>query len=230
VKIQVRHGFLARPTGDSLSTLVRIKLQRCVPDVDSFGCRLQTILVVNSAENWLRDDLMAVTNSMAVPPENSVLVAFVDVAEFARTRATGPASISSQAVAPQKRRCPNRWTALMFPNKRPNAQHRRSTDAFEAWMRKPTDLSKRLLKKKHRRMGDGAFPFLRLAAMRGGPPSVASRTRTNPSASVERGLQRFKSLRHAARFCSVFRTVCNPFRPGRHALSAPNYRTVMRRR
>jgi len=46
----------------------------------------------------------------------------------------------------------------------------------------------------------------------------------------ERGLQRFKSLRHAARFCSVFSTVCNQFRPGRHALSAPNYRAVMRRR
>jgi len=46
----------------------------------------------------------------------------------------------------------------------------------------------------------------------------------------ERGLQRFKSLRHAARFCSVFSTVCNQFRPGRHALSAANYRTVMRRR
>jgi putative transposase len=46
----------------------------------------------------------------------------------------------------------------------------------------------------------------------------------------ERGLQRFKSLRHAARFCSVFSTVCNQFRPGRHALSAANYRTVIRRR
>jgi putative transposase len=49
------------------------------------------------------------------------------------------------------------------------------------------------------------------------------------------GLQRFKSLRHAARFCSVFSTVCNStvcnqFRPGRHALSAANYRAVMRRR
>ena len=43
-------------------------------------------------------------------------------------------------------------------------------------------------------------------------------------------LQRFKSLRHAARFCSVFSTVCNQFRPGRHALSAPTYRIVMRRR
>jgi putative transposase len=46
----------------------------------------------------------------------------------------------------------------------------------------------------------------------------------------ERSLQRFKSLRHAARFCSVFSTVCNQFRPGRHALSAANYRIVMRRR
>ena len=46
----------------------------------------------------------------------------------------------------------------------------------------------------------------------------------------ERGLQRFKNLRHASRFCSVFSTVCNQFRPGRHALSAPNYRAVMRRR
>jgi hypothetical protein len=28
----------------------------------------------------------------------------------------------------------------------------------------------------------------------------------------------------------VFSTVCNQFRPGRHALSALNYRMVMRRR
>ena len=33
----------------------------------------------------------------------------------------------------------------------------------------------------------------------------------------ERALQRSKSLRHAARFCSVFDTVCNQFRPSRHA-------------
>jgi putative transposase len=45
-----------------------------------------------------------------------------------------------------------------------------------------------------------------------------------------RGLPRFKSLRHAAPFCSVCSTVCHQFRPGRHALSAPHYRTVMRRR
>ena len=36
-----------------------------------------------------------------------------------------------------------------------------STDAFEAWMRKRTDVSKRLLKKKHSQMADGPFPFLR---------------------------------------------------------------------
>jgi hypothetical protein len=36
-----------------------------------------------------------------------------------------------------------------------------STRAFEAWTRKRTDLSRRLLKKKHRKMGGGPFPFLR---------------------------------------------------------------------
>jgi DDE superfamily endonuclease len=39
----------------------------------------------------------------------------------------------------------------------------------------------------------------------------------------ERARQRFKSRRHAARFCAVFGTVWNQFRPGRHALSARNY-------
>ena len=51
-----------------------------------------------------------------------------------------------------------------------------------------------------------------------------------PVRQRERQLRRFKSLRHAARFCSVFTTVCNQFRPGRHALSALNYRTVIRQR
>ncbi len=36
-----------------------------------------------------------------------------------------------------------------------------STRAFEAWMRKRTDISGRLLKNKHKKMGAGAFPFLR---------------------------------------------------------------------
>jgi hypothetical protein len=37
----------------------------------------------------------------------------------------------------------------------------KSTLAFEAWMGKRTDVSRRLLKKKHRKMSAGAFPFLR---------------------------------------------------------------------
>jgi hypothetical protein len=36
-----------------------------------------------------------------------------------------------------------------------------STDAFEEWMRKRTDVSGRMLKKKHRKMATGPFPFLR---------------------------------------------------------------------
>jgi hypothetical protein len=36
-----------------------------------------------------------------------------------------------------------------------------STRAYQAWMRKRTDVSKRLLKAKHRKMATGAFPFLR---------------------------------------------------------------------
>ena len=37
----------------------------------------------------------------------------------------------------------------------------KSTRAYEAWMRQRTDVSGRLLKSKHRKMGAGAFPFLR---------------------------------------------------------------------
>src|SRR5215213_6536245 len=36
-----------------------------------------------------------------------------------------------------------------------------STGAFEAWMKRRTDLSGRLLEKKHTKMAEGAFPFLR---------------------------------------------------------------------
>lgn len=36
-----------------------------------------------------------------------------------------------------------------------------STDAFEAWIKDRADISARLIEKKHRRMSDGAFPFLR---------------------------------------------------------------------
>ena len=37
----------------------------------------------------------------------------------------------------------------------------KSTGAYEAWMRDRTDVSRRLLKSKHRKMSVGAFPFLR---------------------------------------------------------------------
>jgi hypothetical protein len=37
----------------------------------------------------------------------------------------------------------------------------KSTRAFEAWMKARTDVSGKLLKKKHSRMDEGAFPFLR---------------------------------------------------------------------
>src|SRR5262245_38088969 len=36
-----------------------------------------------------------------------------------------------------------------------------STDAFEAWVRERTDVSNKLLQKKHRKMSEGVFPFLR---------------------------------------------------------------------
>jgi hypothetical protein len=36
-----------------------------------------------------------------------------------------------------------------------------STKAYEAWMRKRTNVSDKLLERKHRKMADGAFPFLR---------------------------------------------------------------------
>ena len=36
-----------------------------------------------------------------------------------------------------------------------------STDAFEAWTGKRTDVSRRLFRKKHELMRDGPFPFLR---------------------------------------------------------------------
>jgi putative transposase len=51
-----------------------------------------------------------------------------------------------------------------------------------------------------------------------------------PTYERERRMQRFKSMRHAQRFCSVFSSVCNQFRAGRQPLSAPNYRELMRRR
>ena len=37
----------------------------------------------------------------------------------------------------------------------------KSTAAFEAWMRERTDVAEKLLKRKHRKMSESAFPFLR---------------------------------------------------------------------
>ena len=37
----------------------------------------------------------------------------------------------------------------------------KSTDAFEAWMKRRADISGKLLEKKHGKMAEGAFPFLR---------------------------------------------------------------------
>jgi uncharacterized protein DUF2252 len=37
----------------------------------------------------------------------------------------------------------------------------KSSAAFEAWMRHRTDVSGKLLKRKHRKMSSGPFPFLR---------------------------------------------------------------------
>src|SRR6266478_8392959 len=36
-----------------------------------------------------------------------------------------------------------------------------STDSYEGWMRKQTNVSGKLLEKKHGKMAEGAFPFLR---------------------------------------------------------------------
>ena len=58
-----------------------------------------------------------------------------------------------------------------------------STEAFEGWMRKRTDISKRLLKKKHSEMAEGPFPFLRSTFYRwseqwpGVCPELAGRSR-----------------------------------------------------
>src|SRR5262245_49951473 len=37
----------------------------------------------------------------------------------------------------------------------------KSTDAYEAWMRQRTDVSEKMLEKKHEKMSDAVFPFLR---------------------------------------------------------------------
>ena len=45
-----------------------------------------------------------------------------------------------------------------------------------------------------------------------------------PTRVRERGMRKFKSIRHAQRFLSIHAEVCNLFNLGRHFLSAKNYR------
>jgi len=69
----------------------------------------------------------------------------------------------------------------------------------------------------------------RLRICAAGARTIVPRTRTNRSADVSAACNGSRAC-GTARFCSVFSTVCNEFRPGRHAFSASNYRTVMRER
>ena len=48
-----------------------------------------------------------------------------------------------------------------------------------------------------------------------------------PTRQRERAMKRFKSVRHAQRFLSAFSGISAHFRPRRHLLSAPGWRTEM---
>ena len=48
-----------------------------------------------------------------------------------------------------------------------------------------------------------------------------------PTRQRERAMKRVKSIRHAQRFLSAFSGISPHFRPGRHLLSAADYRQVM---
>ncbi len=48
-----------------------------------------------------------------------------------------------------------------------------------------------------------------------------------PTRQRERAIKRFKSARHAQRFLSAFSGISPHFRPRRHLLSAPGWRTEM---
>ena len=69
-----------------------------------------------------------------------------------------------------------------------------------------------------------------IAHRQGGRLNNRAENSHRPTRERERRMQRFKSIRHMQRFCSTFSSVCNQFRVGRHALSASNYRELMRRR
>ena len=51
-----------------------------------------------------------------------------------------------------------------------------------------------------------------------------------PTRVRERVMRRFRSMPSAQRFLEAFARVSNPFRPGRHRLTAPQYRATMRER
>jgi putative transposase len=51
-----------------------------------------------------------------------------------------------------------------------------------------------------------------------------------PTREREYRMRGFKSVGHAQRFLSSFGIITSFFRPGRHLLTAPNYRELMRRR
>ena len=51
-----------------------------------------------------------------------------------------------------------------------------------------------------------------------------------PTRERERRMRGFKSVGHAQRFLSSFGVIASFFRPGRHLLSAENYREIMRNR
>ena len=71
-------------------------------------------------------------------------------------------------------------------------------------------------------------------------PSVEHRQQKNlnnraeashqPTRARERRMHGFKSAGHAQRFLSSFGVIASFFRPGRHLLTARNYRQIMRRR
>jgi putative transposase len=51
-----------------------------------------------------------------------------------------------------------------------------------------------------------------------------------PTRQREQRMQRFKSPGHAQRFLSAYGPIAQHFRPGRHRLSAPEYRQEMSKR
>ena len=51
-----------------------------------------------------------------------------------------------------------------------------------------------------------------------------------PTRERERRMRGFQSAGHAQRFLSTFGVIASFFRPGRHLLTARNYRQIMRRR